>query len=292
MSQTSQERDGPEVPFQCVDSVSDEIFDRLVEIDRVEELTPTEAAATKTRLQKLGEYLLESAPKLGTDAAMDISDTQPEFDFALMVEGEEQGAYFGMSRAAGNRQKARKQSIEEYEAERVSYHAARQLSNLPQGIELLEGQASDYNETDVMSAIKGVMVEQKRQQSAEHLPPLAPQQAPLREAAITEHRAEASTGTGPRIAEFDLATASIPSLLRRVLAQFFLRDTVLAVSLSVWAALVLMAFIEPSASVLLIGKSVYLLFIFAVVFRQSGLMTPITLLGRRSACNMGGHAGA
>ena len=144
----------------------------------------------------------------------------------------------------------------------ISFYAARRRSQLPDGIELLEGAPSCHSDDDMLSSIRSLIdahdaeqhaarIAHKRARNRQVLPPLEPQP------------------TASETTQTPIVTPHRPSFMARVrsgLRHAFGQDTFLACALSVWAALALAVFIEPSVSGMLLGTSTFLLFVAACLF--------------------------
>ncbi len=275
MSQSSAAQDASSDPFRSVDAVSGDIFDRLIGIENPEDLSATQAEVVKSRLQKLGAFLLDAGANFGTPEAEVRDDAPPPFDFTVVVEGVEEREYFGLSRQSVERRRARaenaRQAFARYQAERVSYHAARERANLPEGIELLEGRSSQYSEDAIMSAIRVVMVEQKRQVSRKSLPDLAP--APVIEPTPLQLEHEALPEQRVTLAD----------RLRGKVAEFYKKDLVLAVSLTLWLALLIAMIVDPKVFLPLLVVSFYGLLMYLAIFRPGTIAKSLSALWKRRA---------
>jgi hypothetical protein len=249
-------------PFSSVDSVSTDIFQRLGDIEHVGTLPDEHAQVVKSRLQRLGEFLLDAGPKLGENAEQ---SQQPAFDFAVIVEGADDGSYFTMSK---EHQSKPRQPLAQYHSERVSFHAARKRAKLPDGIELLEGNSGRYDDTDTMSAIKVVMVQQKREIKRKSLPELEP--APF-EYVIPEE-----------IEDVEMAEQTpLSQKTRAHIVRFFRQDTVLAVSLSIWTVLLLLMVFDPQRVLPVFLTSVYFCCVCLMIFKPGKVLDTATKAWRR-----------
>ena len=139
----------------------------------------------------------------------------------------------------------------------VTYKAAQRRSQLPDSAFPLEGAPLQVNEDLMLSSIRELMVEQKRDFNKKAFPdlePVAPATAKpgeTDEAALCDH-----------VEEYE---AVEDSKFKAALVKFVKTDTVLALCLSIWAALLLMIFIEPELSQALAFISLLLLGIFRLI---------------------------
>lgn len=266
----SQKSDLQGDPFVAVDRVSTDIFDRLSGLQHSDDAAVVQVEDVKSRLQRLGEFLLEATQKPATDTVPDAPIKQPDFEFAVVVESEQPGAFFTLSKAHGGpASKTAPSPLLQDQEDSVSFRAARQRANLPDGIELLEGNSTHYNEDDVMSAIKVVMVEQKREFSRKTLPELEP-------APPTQIIDASGDGVQPQTTSQDWRNK-----LRARVIRFYRQDTILAVSLTVWSILLGMMLINPERVLPVFLTSVYFGVVVLLIFKPGKVVETVSRYWRR-----------
>jgi len=261
--------------FGSVEKVSTAIFDRLVEIERPEDLNETQAIVAKSRMQKLGQFLIDAAPSFGTSEQATAAARDIPFDFAILVEGADEGSYFGLSKKAEDQPDLTPSSdckpFVQRQLDRAIARNAIFPPHLPEGIQILEGSSENYSDDQILSAINVVMVAQKRENSRKILPEIEPAIA----AAVTEPK----DATVP----VERIRPSMFQSMHRAVARFFMKDTVLAISLSIWGALFLMCYIDTSAVVPLFVCSLILLFSFLVIVSSGEFIGALFRRRRRTS---------
>lgn len=139
----------------------------------------------------------------------------------------------------------------------ITYKAAQRRSQLPEGAEPIEGAPASVNEESMLASIRELMVEQKRDFNKNAFPELEPVGAAPASLPETD-----GDGYMERVEEYEEVAQG---KFKTALVKFVRTDTVLAISLSVWASLFLMIFIEPELSQALAIISLILLGIFRVM---------------------------
>ena len=214
--------------FRAVDSVAEKIFDRMPD------LAGHEADETDTPTSD------QQAP----------ADTQAPESFLAKTE-RMMGAFV---QALDERGKELQAAATESD---ISFYAARRRSQLPDGVELLQGAPSAHSEDEMLASIRSLIdqqdaeqyaerIEKNREMNRQSLPPLEPQNL------WTEEREPRPTPE---------PIAGLATRIRTSLRQTFRKDLFLACALSVWSALTLAIFIEPSVSGMLLATSLFLLFV-------------------------------
>lgn len=152
--------------FRSVDTVSDDIFDKMFGNAFVGEMSPAQNAVAKSRLQKVAEFILDAVPKINSSEV--VAEHDEPFNFSIIIEGSEVGTCISGSGEVGMRKATGQLSLNP-----ISFRAARTQSGLPEGIELITGQSQHHDTASTMAAIRAVMIEQKRELSRNSFPEIA-----------------------------------------------------------------------------------------------------------------------
>lgn len=137
--------------------------------------------------------------------------------------------------------------------------AARRRANLPEGIDLLKGKATECSEEAMMSAIRRMMTDQKRDFSLQALPFLEPPVADPKDHILPEDHA----GMAPR--------RSLAERAQSYIVTAFRKDFALAANVAFWGFLALFLFLDPQLSLVLFGNGVFFLLAICFVFMPETL---------------------
>lgn len=234
--------------FRAVDSVAEHIFETMPALsDAYDSTDPSlwpDAGARESDGSKTSETFFKKTERVVGALVQALEDRNKALQDASLERADKPTGAF---------------------QEDISYYAARRRSQLPDGVELLQGEPNHPSEDELLSSIRAVIdeqeaeqyavkIEQKRKQNRRSLPMLEPQHA------LVET---------PQTPVQPVKSPTAPRRARAALRQAFRKDFFLASALSVWSALALAVYIDPSVSGILFGTSMFLLFVASCLFPDS-----------------------
>lgn len=218
-----------DAPFSAIENVSSQIFDRMNVLEQPEETT---APADRT----MQGWVLVRADEIGSVPGARETDSARTFSTETSAD----------------------HGIPNPNVSDVGYRAAQRRSQLPDGVEPIEGAPTKVNELSMLDSIRKLMVEQKRDFNKTAFPELEP----VHESSGAHG---ARIGNDQEVEAFEEYEEIAPNRFRTAVMKFVRADTVLAICLSIWVSLLLMIFIDPGLSQALAIMSLILLFIYKLM---------------------------
>lgn len=254
-------------PFSDVDNVSSQIFDRMHAIEQpdhhVAGSDPVPNQPNEAGGRMMNEGAQPNLQKSGVSAPAGWVLVRADDIGAMPLPAADAPDH---NRQDAEAQKSGKRTVEQND---IGYRAAQRRSQLPDGVEPLEGAPTQVNEDSMHASIRKLMVEQKRDFNKSAFPELEPVDEPLERTPFADVEFEELSGFDDERDELQDLEQPTPTRFQTALVRFVRKDTVLAICLSVWVSLFLMIFIDPELSQALAIISLVLLGIFRIMHPPS-----------------------
>ena len=260
----------PPVHFGSVESVAEQIFDRMPHLE-------TEDGATGASNDPNPVSCDEADPRILSFTGANTRDPQSVFvrteklltTLMLAMDDRHPGTLSGGARQADDTGQSSHRSPDPANAPDISYHAANRRAQLPSGIEILHGEPNAGSEEETLSSIRKLMDEQAREQA---------------ETRLAEKRAF-NQKVLPALEPQDLLDDDLPEdfsdqaspLSRRIVSGLngiFRNYYFLAISLAGWCTLAMMVLIDPAVGQALGKLSILLLLAAYCMFSEQSQRAP------------------
>jgi hypothetical protein len=250
--------------FAAIEQVSDTIFDRLGAIEKPDAALPDDASHAGGQVQNppSPETTADARPAPTRPSEIPAPSEPPKHDWTAENETVAQDLLEILLRRATSLGQLDKSDLERAIAaahsKKIGPEAARRLSKLPDGIDLLKGKSSACSEEAMMAAIRGVITDQKRDFNLSSLPQLLPQ---YKQSDAIEEPVEAAPAE-----DLDMLQK-----VRHKIVLLFRKDFVLAANAAFWGAMGLYVLLEPLFSLALFGNGLFILIAVCFVFAPETL---------------------